>query len=110
VWDAHFQAPQQPYRAFRFPWTASSPNPPALALERNGDGTVTVDASWNGETQVASWRVLAGSDRNHLGAVASAPKAGFETRIPTSSRGPFVAVQALDATGAVLGTSKPLAA
>jgi hypothetical protein len=66
---------------------------------------VTVYASWNGATGVASWRVLAGAAATQLAPAASAPKGGFETSISTPGKPAYVAVQALDAAGNVLGTS-----
>ena len=65
---------------------------------------MTVYASWNGATEVASWNVLAGPDLAHLAPVTSAPKHGFETAIHATSNEPYFAVQALDANGSVLAT------
>ena len=62
--------------------------------------------SWNGATNVASWRVLAGASASALTPVASAPKTGFQTTISVPVSAAYVAVQALDASGAVLGTSQ----
>ena len=64
-------------------------------------------ASWNGATDVASWRVLAGSSPATLTPARSAPRSGFETAIslPAAIAGPYLAVQALDGSGAVLGVS-----
>ena len=62
-------------------------------------------ASWNGATLLASWRVLAGASPTQLAPVATAARAGFETAIATPGAAPYVAVQALDATGAVLSNS-----
>jgi hypothetical protein len=64
-----------------------------------------VAASWNGATNVASWRVLAGSSSTTLAAVASGAKTGFQTTISLPAPAAYVAVQALDPNGAVLGTS-----
>jgi hypothetical protein len=66
---------------------------------------VTVEASWNGATTVASWKVLAGSSAGSLNAVASAPKSGFETTITAHTSAPFVAVAAIGASGQTLATS-----
>lgn len=66
---------------------------------------MTVYASWNGATEVASWNVLAGPSPSQLITVASAPKSGFETTLATPAPEAYVAVQALNAAGAVLGTS-----
>jgi hypothetical protein len=64
-----------------------------------------VYASWNGATEVASWRVLAGPSPAQLTPVASAAKSGFETTIATPGPQPYLAVQALNGAGAVLETS-----
>jgi hypothetical protein len=95
------------YRAYRFPWTGRPGGPPAAAAERRG-ARVTVYASWNGATEVARWRVLAGPTAGALAPVATGPRRGFETALTVGSREPFVAVQALDARGEVLGTSHAL--
>jgi hypothetical protein len=68
-------------------------------------GTLSVSVSWNGATDVASWSVLAGAAPGALGTVASAAKAGFQTTIAAPTVGPYVQVQALDSSGAVIGTS-----
>jgi hypothetical protein len=69
-----------------------------------------VYVSWNGATEVASWRVLAGSTPATLKPAGSAAKTGFETALPLSAAaaGQYVAVQALAGTGAVLGTSRTI--
>jgi hypothetical protein len=64
-----------------------------------------VYASWDGDTQVVRWRVLAGSSATSLKAVATKNKTGFETTIPLTSSFKVYKVQALDARGHVLGTS-----
>lgn len=62
--------------------------------------------SWNGATEVARWRVLAGAGPTTLHRVAEAAKDGFETAIPVASTARYFAVQALDANGRVLRTSE----
>jgi hypothetical protein len=52
--------------------------------------------------------VLAGPSASQLSPIAAAAKTGFETVISTPGPAPFVAVQALDASGAVLGTSRAI--
>ncbi len=66
---------------------------------------MSVYASWNGATEVAGWRVLAGPSPTQLTPVASAAKSGFETTIATPGPAAYVAAQALNAAGAVIGTS-----
>jgi hypothetical protein len=86
-----------------FPWSGSPAGTPSIA-PAPGSG-LRVAASWNGATAVASWRLLAGSSPSTLSAAATVPRSGFETVLGTSSGGPYAAVQALDASGAVIGTS-----
>jgi hypothetical protein len=50
---------------------------------------------------------LAGATPDALVAAAVEPRSGFETSISVPSAGPYVAVQALNAAGQVLGTSEP---
>jgi hypothetical protein len=71
------------------------------------EGELRVYASWNGATEVASWEVLSGPAPERLKPTVSASRDGFETAI-TVPRGPgrYVAVQAKDSSGRVLGVSK----
>jgi hypothetical protein len=111
LFDAHFPVHTQSYRSFRFPWTATPAQPPAFAFAARAPAGGVVYASWNGATQLASWRVLAGPSATRLRAIAEAARAGFETAIALRARvpGPYLAVQALDAGGRVLATSPALA-
>jgi Arylsulfotransferase (ASST) len=108
LFDARFVGDNSSYRAYRFQWTGTPTSPPNVAALTSGAGT-DVYASWNGATQVSEWRVLAGTSPNEVRAVLTAPKQGFETQIPIPSA-PYVAVQALDHAGRVLGTSATVAA
>jgi EmrB/QacA subfamily drug resistance transporter len=107
--DAAFPAPDLSYRARRQQWSATPSNPP-LAAVATADGKTTVYASWNGATSVAAWRVLAGATAAALSPVTAAPRAGFETAIPTPGGNAFYEVQALDADGKVIGTSHAVSA
>ncbi len=110
LYDAHMHGSYQAYRTYRFPWAGSPVEAPAIAASPEGAGKpVKVYASWNGDTRTASWQVLAGPSPQQLAPVASAPRNGFETEITTPSAEAYVAVQALDASGAVLGTSRTIA-
>ena len=103
--DATFTAGTS-YRAFMAPWTGRPTVPPDVLLRRSGS-SATVYASWNGATQVASWRVLSGSDAAEAVPVATMPRTGFETAIPVQHPGTYLQVQALDATGTVLSSVVP---
>lgn len=94
----------QSFTARLAPWVGRPVTAPALAAQPTAGG-VRVAMSWNGATEVASWRVLAGASASTLAPVASARKSGFETIVVAPSAGPYVAVQALDAAGRVLGVS-----
>jgi Arylsulfotransferase (ASST) len=107
VFDARFAgAHDGSYRAIRADWTGLPATPPDVAAERRG-GRVAVWASWNGATEVARWQVLGGEAPDALVPLASSPRRGFETglSVPPSR---YVAVRALDASGAVLGTSRTI--
>ncbi len=108
LYDGHLQAPAQSYRAYRFPWTATPAEPPSIAAKAMGPGAETVYASWNGATEVAQWRVLAGSSPSSMTPLATAAKSGFETAIPVSSSAGWFAVQAIGASGEVLAGSQTI--
>jgi hypothetical protein len=107
LFDAHFPAHDESYRAFRFQWTGTPAHVPAFALVPGSSGPSVVYASWNGATQVSSWRVLAGASSSSLAAVAQAPRTGFETAVPLPGgfSGSYMAVQALGAGEEVLASS-----
>jgi hypothetical protein len=81
---------------------ATAPTVIATALSRE---RVRVEVSWNGASDVDSWRVLSGPEPRALSEVAAVRKAGFQTAITAPARGRYVAVQALDRSGAVIGAS-----
>ncbi|MDN4596141.1 arylsulfotransferase family protein [Leifsonia virtsii] len=95
------------YRAWRGEWTGHPAEPPAVAAEREGD-RVRVFASWNGATEVRSWRVLAGPG-GALVPVGTVKRSGFETSMLVAPADRF-SVQALGADGDVLGTSGTVSA
>lgn len=94
----------QDFRTYLSPWSGQPKTTPSVVAKSAGAG-MSVSVSWNGATQVASWRVLAGASSSSLATVATAAKSGFQTTIAAPTAGPYVAVQALDASGAVLAVS-----
>ena len=69
LFDAHLPFDMSFYRAFRFPWAGRPATPPAVVASLNDTGEETiVHASWNGASEVASWRVLAGPQAGSLSA------------------------------------------
>ena len=105
LFDAHLPARYQSFTVLRFPWIGEPSNPPAAAVRRSSTGGLEVYASWNGATEVASWRVLEGASAAKLTSVAQAPREGFETAIAAPAAGTYLAIQALGAEGQVLGTT-----
>ncbi len=106
IFNGRFAEGAQSYRAYRFPWTGQPVEPPAAVAETGVDGAVTVYASWNGATEMATWRVLAGDEPSNLSEVAAVPKSGFETAIEVATDAAWLAVEALDAGGTILGASE----
>lgn len=107
LFDAHQPFDMSFYRAFRFPWSGRPLSPPAVLASLNNTSEETiVHASWNGATEVASWRVLAGKQRASLAAQATIRVTGFESSTTLPQKYAFVAAQALDSAGHVLGTSQ----
>jgi hypothetical protein len=107
LFDAHLPYDMSFYRAFRFPWSGRPSSPPAILanLDNTGEETI-VHMSWNGASEVASWRILAGEHPRSLTARATIPDSGFESSTILTKRYAYAAVQALDSAGHVLGSSK----
>jgi EmrB/QacA subfamily drug resistance transporter len=101
---AQFPAPDIAYRVNREHWSGLPLDKPRGAA-RSSDGKSTVYASWNGATEVASWRVLAKRSGGEE-VVGTGPRAGFETAITVPAQSGRLVVQALDSAGRVLGTSR----
>jgi hypothetical protein len=105
--DAVWPGKDLSYRAeFSDQWVGTPYFPPSGAARRVTGGKVTVYASWDGDTQVTSWKVLAGSNANKLPVVAKHAKTGFETAIKIPKAAKVYKVQAFDAKGHLLRTSK----
>jgi hypothetical protein len=95
----------QNFKTFLSPWEGHPTTAPSVRARSAGAGAISVAVSWNGATSVASWRVLAGAASASLAPVATTGKSGFQTTLTVHTPGPYVAVQALDGSGSVLGTS-----
>ena len=107
LFDAHLSYEEISYRGFRYPWSGRPSSPPAVLANLNNTGEETiVHMSWNGATEVASWRVLAGAHPSSLRVQATIGSTGFESSTILPKKYARVAVQALDVAGHVLSTSK----
>jgi Arylsulfotransferase (ASST) len=103
ILDARFVGYTSSYRAYRFPWTAMPAARPAIVASYSPHGTALF-ASWNGATNVASWRVLAGGSASAMQVLETVPDTSFETPIKLP-RVSYVTVEALDANGRMLASS-----
>jgi hypothetical protein len=104
IFNGRFPVNHNSYRAYRFPWAGQPVEPPALAVRVVGQRAI-VYASWNGATEVTSWRALAGPAPEQMEIVGEAARSGFETEIRVDTAADWYSVQALDASGNVIGTA-----
>ncbi|HUB36255.1 MAG TPA: arylsulfotransferase family protein [Solirubrobacteraceae bacterium] len=95
----------QDFRTYLAPWSGHPASPPAVAVQAGAGGALAVSASWNGATEVASWQILGGSSPSSLAPLASAPKSGFQSTVTIPTHPAYVAAQALNEAGAVIGLS-----
>ena len=95
----------QDFRSYLAPWSGQPTTAPSVVARPAAAGTIAVSVSWNGATRVASWRVLVGASPSALVPVATAARTGFQTTIAAPAAGRYVAVQALDSSGALIGVS-----
>ena len=94
----------QSYRAFKEPWKGRPTTRPAIVADRTR-GRTLIWVSWNGATEVASWRVLGGPGETTLKPLGTGERIGFETRLDVAAAPRVVRVQALGAGGKVLASS-----
>ena len=85
------------YRAYRCPWVGEPLTQPTAEATRTGR-QVTVNAIWNGATEVGRWVVLAGARPGSLRPVGSATGTASTPR-SKSTPSPYVEVVAVDDHG-----------
>jgi Arylsulfotransferase (ASST) len=96
----------QDFRTYLSPWGGQPSTPPAVVAKRSG-ASVTVQTSWNGATDVASWLVLAGVSPSSLTPLTTVPRSGFQTTATVTTGARYVQTRALDRSGNALGSSAP---
>ena len=106
LWDGQVPAGYDTYRAYRSPWVGEPDTDPTAEATSSGGGNVTVNAIWNGATEVDRWVVLAGSHRWDLRPAGSADWDGLDTTIVAHTHSPYVEVVALDDHGHAIGRSQ----
>jgi hypothetical protein len=106
LFDAHLPYDQVFYRGYRYQWSGQPATPPAVRASLNNTGLLTVvHMSWNGATGATQYRVLAGNQAATLAQQVTVRASGFETSTVLRQNFCYVAVQALDSTGHLLGSS-----
>lgn len=109
LWDGQLPAVDDTYRACRSPWVGEPLSKPIAVASTDG-GDLEVTAYWNGATEVARWRILAGASKKALSAVGSGAWDGLGTTVAVDAPGArYAAVVALDAKGRKLATSPTVA-
>jgi len=107
LYDMQFPNQNLSYRSFKNKWIGIPHDPPDIAVKPFCNHTVMVSASWNGSTETTAWQVLAGPKPDQLTVTEEyAPRTGFETDIRVHADGPHFQVDALNACGQVIGTSR----
>jgi outer membrane protein assembly factor BamB len=109
LFDARLASGYSGYRAFRMPWSAAGEGRPSIAARRTGSRTTDLWVSWNGDTQVTRWVVLAGARSGGLSPLGTYPRSGFETAIRIGVPPARLVVRGLDERGRVVGASATLA-
>lgn len=109
LWDGQAPAGYDTYRAYRSPWVGEPTTDPTAEATGTGGGNVTVNAIWNGATEVDHWVVLAGSHQWDLRPVGSADWNGLDTTIDAHTHSPYVEVVAVDDHGHTIGRSQAVA-
>ncbi|KAK4626733.1 hypothetical protein CLAFUW4_04079 [Fulvia fulva] len=95
------------YRAYKFNFTSVPSEPPVIKAyaygtsRATGASTTVVYASWNGATEVVSWRFKT-ADGTVIG---EKTKSGFETTFQAGGYHADVFAEALAANGSIIGTS-----
>lgn len=108
VLELRLAAPRVSYRARRLPWRGQPISSPTL-IAQSGADTTTLAYSWNGATDVASYKLYGGLTPGSTALLATTPRSGFETRATLTASQPlacFFRVVAYDADGDALGQSE----
>lgn len=98
------------YRSYKFPFIGRPNHPPDLVAAVYGteeaDLTTIIHVSWNGATDVASWKFYARASHNGTPElVGNTTKLDFETMYIADGYLDWVSAEAVDREGNVLGTS-----
>ncbi len=106
LFDAEMQGIGSFYRAYLQQWTGQPRGRVALVAQETAPDRTRLWASWNGDSQVRKWLVLAGGSPKSLKKVGYRKRDGFETvaNVPNGSR--YFRVVGFDSNNRKLGYSK----
>jgi hypothetical protein len=107
LFDATLPPGYDSYRAYRLPWTGHPTTGPVVSARQDGRDAA-VEAGWNGATDVARWRILAGPEPRVLKPVGSVAWNGLDTSARVRTRADWIAVAAEDGGGHTVGSSPPV--
>ncbi|KAK3055205.1 hypothetical protein LTR09_003758 [Extremus antarcticus] len=111
ILEANLRPELKSYRSYKFPWVGHPAELPsarsvAVSTDRNSTVTTSVHVSWNGATEVATWKVYhTKADGSSEKLLASSPRQGFETALTFPGYAKHVVVEAYDSQGKALGKS-----
>ena len=101
----------QDFRTYLAPWSGQPTTTPLAGGPVRRAAQLTVAASWNGATEVASWQVLGGTSATSLTPVATAPQARVSDEHPACLHVPRISpCRRSTAAGAVIGRSPTIKA
>lgn len=99
------------YRNFKFPFVGQPLSLPtvhsaAYGIEGREAARTVLHVSWNGATEVESWRFYKTIGNGEMKKLLSTrARSGFETMLEVEGYSSFVIAEGLDKNGAILGTS-----
>lgn len=105
IWQARLQVDWMgSYRSYKFAnWVGEPVEPPIAVSRTDRSGSSEVFVSWNGATEVSTWRVFSTTaDGRRETHITDAQRSGFETTISFEGRAEYVVVEAVDRSGKVL--------
>ncbi|KAM5429918.1 hypothetical protein McanMca71_001260 [Microsporum canis] len=87
------------YRVHRVAWTGMPSAKPSVKACRKTDKDIVVFVSWNGATDVKSWKLSEYSDDRKVNEIKNEPWGGFETMIQAQTTSKKVLVSAVGGPG-----------
>ncbi|KAK5171213.1 uncharacterized protein LTR77_004357 [Saxophila tyrrhenica] len=111
ILEASVRPELKSYRSYKFPWVGHPTELPAVksvgvATNKNKTVTTSIHVSWNGATEVTTWKAYhTKDDGSSEQLIASSPRTGFETALTYEGYPSYVVVKAYNSKGEELGKS-----